>query len=100
MRGHMKITLDSRKPNDIKVDLLVIAADKDWKPGDLGPLDQRVNGRLSAEIRRQGFKGAAGEVALFQTHATLPARYILVAGIGDATTSAPWYKLAHTTVTR
>lgn len=96
----MKITLDSRRPSDVRVDVLVIAADKDWQTGDIGPLDQRVNGQLSAEIRRQGFKGAAGEVAVFQTHATLPARYILVAGIGDAKTSAPWYTLAHTTVTR
>lgn len=96
----MKVTLDTRKPADVTVDVLVIAAGKDWKTGDIAPLDQRVSGLLVAEIRQQGFKGAAGDVALFQTHGALPARYVLVVGIGDGKGSQPWYKLAHTAVTR
>ena len=81
----MKITLDARKPGDVRVDLLVIAAGKDWKAGEIVALDRRLGGRLAAEIEQQGFKGAAGDVALFQTHGALPARYVLVVGgDGDA----------------
>ncbi len=79
----MKITLDPRNPGDVKVDVLVIAAGNEWRTGELAALDQRVDGRLVAEIQQRGFKGTSGQVAFFQTHGRLPARYILAVGIGD-----------------
>jgi leucyl aminopeptidase len=102
----MKITLDAKRPGDVRAELLVIAAGKDWRAGELAALDRRLGGRLTAEIEQQGFKGTSGEVALFQTHGALAVRYILVAGIdggkdgASSTAPEPLQKLAHTTVTR
>jgi leucyl aminopeptidase len=115
----MKITLDSRQPSDLKVDVLVLAAGKDWKAGEVERLDQQLGGRLVTELTQQGFKGTLGAVALFQTHGALPARCVLVVGLGDGDarhgalagraappggssqpSTRPWHTLAHATVTR
>jgi leucyl aminopeptidase len=96
----MKVTLSVARATELRTDLLVVASGADWKSGEPARLDQRVRGTLAAELARQGFKGADDEAVLFQTHGMLPARYVLVVGIGSGTGPAPWYKLAHTTVAR
>jgi leucyl aminopeptidase len=90
----METKLTSRGPADIHVDLLVVGAGTDWKSGEVGRLDERLRGKLIAEVRQQGFTGAPGEVAVFQTHGALLSRYVLVVGIGSSPDAHSWYRLA------
>jgi len=85
---------------DVKADLLVVVAGTNWKGGELTRLDQMLKGHLFPEIRQQGFGGAAGDLGLFQTHGALPARHVLVLGVGPGTGAAIWYRLADTIVGR
>src|ERR1700687_17985 len=96
----MKVTLATQKAAAARVDMLVVAASPRWKSEELGEIDRRTKGALAAEIRRQGFKAAPGNAAIFQTHGTVPSRYVLVVGIGATNGSVAWYKLAHHAVTR
>jgi leucyl aminopeptidase len=90
----METKLTSRGATDIHVDLLVVGTGPDWKSGEVGHLDERLRGKLIAEVRQQGFTGAPGEVALFQTHGALLARYVLVVGVGSNPDAHSWYRLA------
>lgn len=96
----MTITLDTRTIAAARADLLVIAGSPQWKSEELGEADRRTAGSLAAEIRRQGFKGALGDVALFQTHSSAAARYVVAVGIGATDGGSVWNKLAHHAVTR
>ena len=96
----MKTILSAGIPVDVGVDLLVVATGRDWKAGEVARLDQRVRGKLIAEVRRQGFHGAEGEVAVFQAHGTLAARHVLLCGVDPAASAESWYKLADAVVAR
>ncbi len=96
----MDVTLAATDPADTHVDVLVVATTRDWKAGAVARLDQRTRGKLIGEIRRQGFRGAAGARALFQTHGALPARHVLLCGIGPASGVEAWHKLADTVITQ
>src|SRR5208337_4315693 len=96
----METILSAGIPADVRVDLLVMATGRDWKAGEVARLDQRVRGKLIAEVRRQGFHGAEGEVAVFQTHGTLAARHVLLCGVEPAASAESWYKLADAVVAR
>jgi leucyl aminopeptidase len=95
----MDIRLSSRALTDIHVDVVVIATHNDWKSEAVVQLDRRLGGKLLRVIREQAFSGAEGETALFQTQGVLPARYVLLVGLGAAATIQPWYRLADITVT-
>jgi leucyl aminopeptidase len=91
----MNTILNGGIPGDASVDLLVVATGRDWKAAaEVGRLDRRVRGKLIAEMRRQGFRGAEGEVAVFQAHGTLAARHVLLCGVDPAMGVESWYKLA------
>jgi leucyl aminopeptidase len=80
--------------------MLVVASGSDWRSGTTTLLDRKVHGALVAEVRQQGFRGAEGDVALFQTHGSLPMRHVVLVGVGDATGPRPWYRLADTIIER
>src|SRR5262245_20839307 len=92
----------------LHVDILIVAVegtpalgrDAGHLTGALAQLDKLLHGQLAAELRRQRFKGAEGEVALFQTHGALPYPDIIIAGIGDGKGCRPWHRLAQIVVTR
>jgi leucyl aminopeptidase len=96
----MDVTLSSIRADDSTADVLLVGAPRRWQSETLLRLDQRLHGALHDEIRRQGFAGRAGEVVLVQTHGGLPARYLLVMGIGKGTAPPPWYKLADVALRR
>ena len=85
---------------DVTADLLVVATGRDWKAGEVARLDRRVRGKLVAEVRRQGFRGADGEGAVFQAQGMLAARHVLLCGVDPATGAETWYKLADAVVAR
>jgi len=96
----MDVRLSSRAPADIHVDLLVVGTGTNWKSEAVVELDRRVGGKLIRVAREQGFGGAEGDTALFQTHGGLPARQVLLVGIGAGTEVQSWYRLADVTVVR
>lgn len=96
----MKISLSAHRLVETSADLLVLVTTPDWKSGEVAQLDRRLKGALIVEANQQGFKGAEGDVAIFQTHGALPCRYVLLAGIGKGEGVQPWYRLAHTVVGR
>jgi leucyl aminopeptidase len=91
----MKLTLSAHRLVESPADLLVVVTTPDWKSGDTAQLDRRLKGALIAEANQQGFKGAEGDVATFQTHGALPCRYVVLAGAGKGEGVQPWYRLAH-----
>ncbi|HVM97693.1 MAG TPA: leucyl aminopeptidase, partial [Candidatus Acidoferrales bacterium] len=95
----MKITLSVHAAHEIQTDALIVPATREWKAGEVADLDRRLKGALITEINQQGFKGSEGDVALFQTQGKLPARYVVIVGVGKGTTNTAWYKLAHCIVT-
>ena len=96
----MQVTLSTASFAETAVDLLVLAGGSDWKSGDVAQLDARVKGALSAEARRQRFKGTEGDLAVWQTHGALPCRYVVLAGVGNGSGPQAWYTLAHSAVTQ
>jgi len=96
----MEVAIVTTRPTDSTADLIIIAAGPQWQSEPIAAFDQRLSGTLSAEIRQQGFSGNEGESALFQPHGVLPARAIIVVGIGAGNGASPWYKLADAVVRR
>ena len=96
----MRITLSAQAPHTVAADALVLPTTQDWKSGEVAQLDRRLRGALITEATQQGFKGAEGEAAVFQTHGVLPSRYVLLVGVGKGAGPHPWYKLAHVLVSR
>jgi len=79
--------------------LLVVITGSEWQAGALAAIDERVNGALLTELRSQGFRGADGEIALFQTHGALRCRQVLIIGVDAAVVPEAWYKCADAVVT-
>ena len=95
----MKISLSQQAATRAKADVLFYAVGARWRT-ELEAADNAVAGRLVAELGRQGFEGATGEVAVFQAHGALGAPYLVAVGIGDGTGTAPWHGLAQAVVSR
>jgi leucyl aminopeptidase len=95
----MKISLSAHNPHSIQADVLVLPTTPEWKPGEVAALDRRLKGALVDEAAQQGFKGAEGDVAVFQTHGALSVRYVVLVGVGKGAVGA-WYRLAHAIVGR
>lgn len=96
----MEVTISSIPVADTTADIILIAVGPRWQSDAVTALDRQLAGTLSSEIRQQGFAGAEGEVALFQTQGRLRARYVVVVGIDKGIGPMPWYKLAEVTVRR
>jgi leucyl aminopeptidase len=96
----MDVTFRTHRFGDAAADLLVLAADLAWITGEAVAVDRLLGGVFVKELRRQGFGGAEGDVALFQTHGALTAHDVLAVGIGTGILPAPWYRLADVLVAR
>ncbi len=94
----MRITLSSAPLDGVDTDVLVIGVRPDWQSESVRQLDAHLKGKLVAEVRAQGFIGNAGTVAWFQTQGALPARYVLLAGIGTDSACAAWHALAQVSI--
>ena len=96
----MRISLSCQRLDALDSDLLVIPVATDWKSAPVRHLDRALDGKLIAELAQQGFRGEAGAAAWFQTHGALPARHLLLVGVGDAPDCGAWHKLAQLTIDR
>jgi leucyl aminopeptidase len=92
----MRAALSTTAMDRIDTELLVVpvAATDAARAEAVRLLDQRLDGRLSAEARRTGFRGASGQELVYQTQAAAPPAFIVLAGVGRAPTLAAWYELA------
>ena len=72
---------------DVSVDAVVVAAFKSsdglMLSSDAQTLDDALGGELSEHLTHTAFKGKVAEVALVPTLGRVPARTIVVAGLGD-----------------
>src|SRR5215470_2584520 len=96
----MNVTLHSQRLDSLPADLLVVGVERGQDSPALAQLDRRLHGLLRAELRHQRFIASDGQVVLFQTHGALPARHVLVVGLGNGIGPRPWYQLSHTITTR
>jgi leucyl aminopeptidase len=92
------VTLATGPAAAARTEFLVVATGPAWQSGPLAAVDARVKGALMAELRSQGFRGAAGQIGLFQTHRALPCRQVLVVGVDAASVPEAWYKFADAVV--
>jgi leucyl aminopeptidase len=80
--------------------MLVLAGGAEWKSGAVAHLGERIGKDLITEVAHQGFTGAEGSAALFQTHGALAARHVLMVGVGKGAGVQPWHRLADSVVNR
>lgn len=80
----MKLSFTSQEIDKVPVELLVFMHYEDDVPfGELlGLLDWRINGRLSALILEQRFKGRARELLLMPSELRLKAHEVIILGLG------------------
>jgi len=93
----MQVRIEAVAARDcsVSVDVLIIAAHKEWRsdlPAQLGAAQAAL---LRSELSFQGFSGKEGETALLQSHGAAPWRYVLVVGLGEHPEVRTWYMLAH-----
>jgi len=96
----VEVSFSARRAADAPAEVLVLADGEQWKSGAVALLDERIRRDLIAEVGHQGFTGAEGSAAVFQTHGALAARHVLMVGIGSAAGASPWHRLADTVVSR
>ncbi|HYD47122.1 MAG TPA: leucyl aminopeptidase [Terriglobales bacterium] len=95
----MKIKLVTAKQQRRPVEVYAVAVDAEWE-AKVGGLDRKLRRKLLPEVKRQGFAGKAGEVAVFQTHGEDPAPYVLLVGCAEGKMAVPWPRLAHALIAR
>lgn len=80
----MKTEMITRKPETLEVDLLAVGMfEDDLTPGSsLKVLDDALEGQISAVLEDKIFKGKKEETALLHTFRRIPARKILLMGLG------------------
>ncbi|MFN8625517.1 MAG: leucyl aminopeptidase [Candidatus Binatia bacterium] len=92
------VSLAAGSAADVRAELLVAVVGADWRSGSVAAIDARLNGALAAELQRQGFRGADGQVAACQTHGSLRCPEVLVVGVDTALGPEAWYRVADTIV--
>lgn len=82
----MNITIERNDTTAVKADVLVLNLCKDGKAagGATGAVDRALGGMITREIKDLGFEGNVGETFAFATHGKIPAKRVLVVGLGDA----------------
>ena len=90
----MLVTVDSRHPKQSKVDLLVLPmtqVDPDkWRlPPRLAAVDKAIGGGLAAILSSGDFRGSSGQTALVYSDGGVPAKRLLLVGLGKAETLDP-----------
>ncbi|MHC4422847.1 MAG: leucyl aminopeptidase family protein, partial [Planctomycetota bacterium] len=84
----MLVTADSRNPAKTETDLLVLPLvqvddKKRALPGRAAALDRALGGRLSSLIESRDFRGKKDEKLLLYPDAALPAKRLLLVGLGE-----------------
>jgi leucyl aminopeptidase len=84
----MLVTADSRNPVEVETDLLVLPLvqiddKKRALPGRAAALDRALGGRLSSVIESGDFRGKKDEKLLLYPGAALPAKRLLLVGLGE-----------------
>lgn len=95
----MKITVSAQSPLRGKCDIVFFAVGPRWRT-ELASTNEAVEGRILDELARQGFQGTPGQSAVFQTHGSAPAPYLVAVGVGDGAGCSPWYSCAQSLVSR
>jgi leucyl aminopeptidase len=89
----MDIRFRDTNVENVKTDLLVLPVqEKKLEDRSLRALDGRLKGGLRERIRKSRFSGAEGSTLLYSTAGTLPARQLLLLGVGSAVESDTWRK--------
>ncbi len=79
----MKVTIKNEKILNHNTDALILGLfEKQKITGDLKKIDDAINNELSFMINNKEFKGEFKEAKLISTHRKLPAKKILLAGLG------------------
>lgn len=81
----MEIQTQKENLVNFKCDLLVVNFFEDVKTpgGGTGAVDKALDGLLAKIAKEEGFDGKEGETLLFRTLGKLPARQVLVTGLGE-----------------
>jgi leucyl aminopeptidase len=80
----MKLALEHKGPLDARVDVLVVGrhAGETRFPPALQALDARLDGLLRRVLAAEKFEGKPNQAAYFYTEGRIPARRVLVVGLG------------------
>lgn len=80
----MEFTISTRSPESIACDALVLGVFIDRAPleGAASKVDQALGGLLSSVLAEEHFKGKPGHTFVLHTHGKVPAKRIIVAGLG------------------
>lgn len=96
IQTELRVTAAERLAVDV---LFVPVAGPDELGGAaLAALDRQLGGRLLADARRSGFRGAPDQELVYQTHGAAAAAVIVLAGVGAVPSLASWYALADSVV--
>jgi leucyl aminopeptidase len=83
----MLVTADARNPLETGSDLLVVPltqleGDKRRLPSRLTAIDRALGGRITAALDSGDFRGSAGQKHLIHSNGDLPAKRVLLVGLG------------------
>jgi leucyl aminopeptidase len=78
----MKIQAKSGKPETIKTEVLVLATFEGKLSKSAKIVDKKLNGLLQHIIKSKEFKGETGEIFFTNTFKKIPAKHVLLVGMG------------------
>ncbi len=80
----MKIAIRKGKLQQEECDVLIVNVFEGEVPlqGAIGSVDQALNGRLAKLMKEESFKGQGGKTFLMRTDGLIPAKRVLVVGLG------------------
>ena len=80
----MKVTLKNQKLENISCDVLIVNLFEDVKTpsGGTGAVDEALDGLIKKIIKEDDFKGRLGSTLLIRTNKEIPAKKVLVVGLG------------------
>ena len=92
----MTAALATTPYEQVATDLLVVpvVAGNPAQAEGVAAIDRRLGGRLLAEARRAGFRGAREQELVYQTHGAGAAAQVVLFGMGPAPAIDMWYELA------
>jgi leucyl aminopeptidase len=82
----MNVSLERRRPADSRAEVLVIGRHSDpgrGEGGELAEVDRRMDGLVSRALAAEKFEGKAGQISYLFTNGKLPARRLMVVGLGS-----------------
>ncbi len=81
----MKVILKNQKLENIPCDVLIINLFENTKTlsGGTGAVDSELNGLIKKIIKEEEFKGKTGSTLVIRTNGLIPAKKIIVVGLGD-----------------